>query len=151
MRQSRICFDWMMFVVVTMPAIAASESSNANARAKTWAATPPSVPNSVPRHVLICLIHMIKGGAMKVSSHAMRAASIIVVRGPATHTMTVGTIIVAAVVMRCSVLLAGAPVVFGRSEAWVKESTELACRHTRVIESRLSRATLGSTRPRHER
>ena len=83
----------MRSVVVTMLLIAVSESGELSARAKTWAAAPSGVPNSVPRHVLICLIHMIKGGAMKVSSQLMSAASIPAVKAPATHTVTTGTIL----------------------------------------------------------
>ena len=80
-------------VVDTMPAIIEGVSLEVSARAKSWAAAPPSEPNSVPRHEWICLIHMIKGGAMKVSSQLMSAASIPAVKAPATHTVTTGTIV----------------------------------------------------------
>ena len=93
MRQSRISGDWRVLVVDTMRAIAEGVSSEASARANSWAAAPSFVPNSVPRHVLIFLIHMIKGGAMKVSSHATSAASIAAVKAPATQTVTTGTIL----------------------------------------------------------
>ena len=80
-------------MVETMRAIAEGVSLEISARAKSWPAAPSTVPNSVPRHVLICLIHMIKGGAMKVSSHATSAASIAAVKAPATQTVTTGTIV----------------------------------------------------------
>ena len=93
MRHLRINFDWRVLVVDTMMAFAEGVSSETSARANSWAAAPSFVPNSVPRHEVICLIHMIKGGAMKVSSQLMSSASPPAVRAPATHTVTTGTIL----------------------------------------------------------
>ena len=96
MRHQRICVDCMMLVVDTMRAIAVGVSAEASARVNSWPAAPSFVPNTVPRHVLICLIHMIKGGAMNVASHATSAASIAAVKAPATQTVTTGTGIIVA-------------------------------------------------------
>ena len=80
-------------MVVTRRLIAVAVSAELSARANNWPATPSTEPNSVPRHEWICLIHMIKGGAMKVSSQLMSSASPPAVRAPATHTVTTGTIL----------------------------------------------------------
>ena len=74
-----------------------------------WAAAPSSLPNSVPRHEVICTIHMIKGGAMNMSRNAMSAAICPGVRAPATHTTMVGTIIVAALLCDVACFLQGLP------------------------------------------
>ena len=92
-RHLRIRIDWRVLVVDTMRATAEGVSAETSARAKSWAAAPSVVPNSVPRHELIFLIHMIKGGAMKVSSQLTSAASIAAVKAPATQTVTTGTIV----------------------------------------------------------
>ena len=93
MRHSRIFVDCRVLVRFTILLIAEGVSEELSARAKTWAAAPSSVPNSVPRHVLIGLIHMIKGGPMKLSRKVISAASPAAVRAPATHTVTTGTIV----------------------------------------------------------
>ena len=109
MRHSRVSVDCMRSVVVTMPLIAAAQFGKASARANTWAAAPSGVPNSVPRHEWIFLIHMIKGGAMNVSRKATIAAIPAGVRLPATHTMKVGTIMVAALLCDVACFWQGLP------------------------------------------
>ena len=121
MRQPRISVDCMRSVVVTMLLIAVSESGELSARAKTWAAAPSGVPNSVPRHECICLIHMIKGGVMNMSRNATIAAIFAGVRAPATHTTMVGTIIVAALLCDVACFPQGLPLSpadLGRARRW---------------------------------